>query len=208
MNANPWQVDSIEAFSCLKCPECNFYSRDENYFKDHAMANHPCSVVFFGNPCEKFHNQPDRSINQGQNGNGVFGDTIEVETEVQQSWEIQNSLSKQELQSQTQFNMIDNRFQHNNHSDLLNIHTEGQDEQSHYMPNQDENGHFMLENGPWKPFVAPNLPAGNTQQQIENQQKTNLQGISLQSEQSNSALVKVQILIYAAYFKIQVLTRA
>ena len=48
MNTNPWQVDSIEAFSCLKCPECNFYSRDENYFKDHAMANHPCSVVFFG----------------------------------------------------------------------------------------------------------------------------------------------------------------
>ena len=48
MNPNPWQVDSIEAFTCLKCPECNFYSRDENYFKDHAMANHPCSVVFFG----------------------------------------------------------------------------------------------------------------------------------------------------------------
>ena len=59
------------------------------------------------------------------------------------------------------------------------------------MPNQDENDHFMLENGPLKPFAVPNLPAGNTQQQIEHQQKTNLQGISLQSEQSNSALVKV-----------------
>ena len=62
MDTNPWQVDSIEAFSCLKCPECFFYSRDENYFRNHAMANHPCSVVFFGSPSEKFHNQPDRSV--------------------------------------------------------------------------------------------------------------------------------------------------
>ena len=100
-------------------------------------------------------------------GNGVFGVNNEAETEVQKSWEIQNSLSKQEQQPQTQFNMIGNQFQHNNHSDLLQIHSYKQNEQSHYMPNQDKNGHFMLENGPLKPFAAPNLPAGNIQQQIE-----------------------------------------
>ena len=48
MNTNPWQVDSIWAFSCLKCPECEFYSKEEDYFRSHAMANHPGSAVLFG----------------------------------------------------------------------------------------------------------------------------------------------------------------
>ena len=125
-------------------------------------------------------------------GYGVSGIDNKAETEVQQSWEIQNSLSKQEQQPQTQFNMIDNRFQHNNHSDLLQIQSYEQNEQTHYMPNQDENGHFMLENGPLKPFAAPNLPAGNIQQQIENQQKTNLVDFSDTLKTSSESLQTVQ----------------
>ena len=62
MNTNLWQVESIEAFLCLKCPECDFYSKDQNHFRNHALTNHPCSVVFFGKPCEKLHNQPDHKI--------------------------------------------------------------------------------------------------------------------------------------------------
>ena len=45
---NPWQVDSIQAFSCLKCPECEFYNKEEKYFQEHATENHPKSIVFFG----------------------------------------------------------------------------------------------------------------------------------------------------------------
>ena len=45
---NPWQVGSIQEFSCLKCPECFFDTKDENKFEDHAMANHPMSYVLFG----------------------------------------------------------------------------------------------------------------------------------------------------------------
>ena len=45
---NPWQVDSIQAFSILKCPECFFDTKDENKFEDHAVANHPMSYVLFG----------------------------------------------------------------------------------------------------------------------------------------------------------------
>ena len=48
INTNPWQVDNIWDFSCLKCPECEFYSKEEDYFQSHAMANHPGSAVLFG----------------------------------------------------------------------------------------------------------------------------------------------------------------
>ena len=45
---NPWQVNSIQAFSCLKCPECVFDTKEENNFKNHALDNHPLSFVLFG----------------------------------------------------------------------------------------------------------------------------------------------------------------
>ena len=45
---NPWQVDSMEAFACLKCPECYFTSKQENLFQDHAVQCHPLSHVLFG----------------------------------------------------------------------------------------------------------------------------------------------------------------
>ena len=45
---NPWQVESIQVFSILKCPECFFDTKDENKFEDHAVANHPMSYVLFG----------------------------------------------------------------------------------------------------------------------------------------------------------------
>ena len=49
MNGNPWQVDSIEAFIFLKCPECTlFFTKDEDIFQLHANEYHPLSVVFFG----------------------------------------------------------------------------------------------------------------------------------------------------------------
>ena len=48
MTLNPWQVESIEAFYYLNCPECSFNSKDEIGFQDHAIENHPLSFVFFG----------------------------------------------------------------------------------------------------------------------------------------------------------------
>jgi hypothetical protein len=43
MEINPWQVDSLEAFTCLKCPECTYFSKEESTFKNHATENHPLS---------------------------------------------------------------------------------------------------------------------------------------------------------------------
>ena len=43
---NPWVVESIETFSFYCCPECDFKSKDGDYFKRHAMESHIKSKVF------------------------------------------------------------------------------------------------------------------------------------------------------------------
>ena len=48
METNPWQVDSIEAFAFLNCPECTFLTKEEKYFAYRAAINHPLSNSFFG----------------------------------------------------------------------------------------------------------------------------------------------------------------
>ena len=44
---NPWQVESIQEFYFLKCPECTFDTKEKNCFQDHALENHPLSCVLF-----------------------------------------------------------------------------------------------------------------------------------------------------------------
>ena len=44
---NPWLVDSIQAFAFFNCPECQVKTKDENFFQDHALQNHPLSFEFF-----------------------------------------------------------------------------------------------------------------------------------------------------------------
>ena len=44
---NPWKVENIEAFSFYCCPECDFKSKDRDYFKRHAMESHNKSKIFF-----------------------------------------------------------------------------------------------------------------------------------------------------------------
>ena len=50
---NPWQVESIQAFSIFQCPECRFDSKEEEIFQDHAIENHPLSFVLFGKEFKK-----------------------------------------------------------------------------------------------------------------------------------------------------------
>ena len=44
---NPWIVENIEAFNFYCCPECDFQSKDRDYFKRHAVESHKKSKVFF-----------------------------------------------------------------------------------------------------------------------------------------------------------------
>ena len=47
MAQNPWKVESIQAFYFLKCPECDFDTKEENSFETHATENHPLSLALF-----------------------------------------------------------------------------------------------------------------------------------------------------------------
>ena len=60
MEDNPWQVDSVQAFSFLKCPECIFDTQEEDFFQVHAIENHPLSFVLFG----KTLNEDDIDLHQ------------------------------------------------------------------------------------------------------------------------------------------------
>ena len=53
MNTNPWQVDSIKAFSFLNCPECVFRTKEEGIFAYHAAKNHPLSSAFYDKQIER-----------------------------------------------------------------------------------------------------------------------------------------------------------
>jgi len=44
---NPWDVESLQAFLCLKCPECGFDTQEKDSFQNHAIENHPLSTVLF-----------------------------------------------------------------------------------------------------------------------------------------------------------------
>ena len=45
---NPWNVESLQAFLCLKCPQCVFDTKEKDSFQNHAIENHPLSIVLFG----------------------------------------------------------------------------------------------------------------------------------------------------------------
>ena len=45
---NPWDVESLQAFLCLKCPECGFDTQEKDSFQNHAIENHPKSAILFG----------------------------------------------------------------------------------------------------------------------------------------------------------------
>ena len=48
MTENPWQVESIQAFTIFQCPECLFEAEEEIQFENHATENHSLSFVLFG----------------------------------------------------------------------------------------------------------------------------------------------------------------
>ena len=54
MNKNPWKVKSIQDFSCLNCPECDFNTKEETFLQDHAVEKHPLCFEFCAKSIQSF----------------------------------------------------------------------------------------------------------------------------------------------------------
>ena len=53
MGDNPWEVESVQSFAFLNCPECTFKTKEESFFQNHAIETHPLCFVLFGNYVEE-----------------------------------------------------------------------------------------------------------------------------------------------------------
>ena len=105
MSDNPWLVESIHDFSCFKCPECVFDTKEEEIFEDHATENHPLSFGFFG---EKYEDNTTESI--------TIKDEINVDLSIHEEFEpVVRKLKKNCLDLQTS-------------KEVENIHQENVDE--------------------------------------------------------------------------------
>ena len=47
MHLSPWHVKSLQDFTFICCPECDYKSNDPIPFESHALENHPSSIDFF-----------------------------------------------------------------------------------------------------------------------------------------------------------------
>ena len=52
LHQNPWQVESLDDFTFICCPECTFKSKTESSFQNHALDNHPQCLAFFSENLE------------------------------------------------------------------------------------------------------------------------------------------------------------
>ena len=59
---NPWQVDNLNYFKFLCCPECVFRSKEVTAFESHAVQNHPLSQVLFNNSTELYIKDEDIEV--------------------------------------------------------------------------------------------------------------------------------------------------
>ena len=47
LSENPWLADNIQSFVFINCPECDYKTKKEPTFQDHAKKKHPMSFAFF-----------------------------------------------------------------------------------------------------------------------------------------------------------------
>ena len=89
MDENPWAVESLQAFYFLKCPECNFDTKEEDLFENHATENHPLSFIFFDK----------KSVNED------FG-TIDIKEEPLSHYDTQISRNEEKYSRHNQISPI------------------------------------------------------------------------------------------------------
>ena len=89
---NPWIVENIEAFSFYCCPECDFKSKNQDYFKRHAMESHNKSKVFF------IVTKPENTANKDPLKVGTdYGSQNENEEAMEDFDAIENSVKEESI---------------------------------------------------------------------------------------------------------------
>ena len=96
MAQNPWAVESIQAFYFLKCPECDFNTKKENLFENHATEDHPLSFVLFDKKSAK-----------------IDFDTIDIKEEPFSHFDTQISHDNEKLSVNNQFLPLSSVIEYN-----------------------------------------------------------------------------------------------
>ena len=128
MAQNPWAVESIQAFYFLKCPECDFDTKEDNVFENHATENHPLSFVLF----DKKYVEEDF-------------DTIDIKEEPLSHSDTQISYDDQKSSTHNQFPLLNSVTENNSLLDVPELKQEPTDE-SQVIENEIRNNENYIDN--------------------------------------------------------------
>ena len=97
MTKNPWNVNSIQDFSYLNCPECHFKVKNEQMFQNHAMKNHPLSSILFDGIIKKeiLEGISSKTPDTSQSGTSLFQPKVIDPSKIQ----LNMNFSKSELKT-------------------------------------------------------------------------------------------------------------
>ena len=83
---NPWEVESVQSFAFLNCPECTFKTKEESFFENHAIETHPLCFVLFGNPVQEVtidEQKPDIEASEIEYYVEIKGDEVPSKSELE-----------------------------------------------------------------------------------------------------------------------------
>ena len=143
MDGNPWQVDSLQDFLFLKCPECTFDTQEEENFENHASENHPLSFVFFGKTFMK-----EENVNLEESYSEDYKDPLTINGEIKNQSDITPS---ENLALAPIFSKLSNIKEEDNFEKLPNVKKE-----DFYTTNNLEEDGYMTKKCPECDFSTPN----------------------------------------------------
>ena len=141
MDGNPWQVDSLQDFLFLKCPECTFDTQEEENFENHASENHPLSFAFFGKTFMK-----EENVNLDESYSEDYKDPLTINGEIKNQSDITPSENLALI-----FPKLSNIKEEDNFEKLPNVN-----KKDFYTTNDLEEGGYMTKKCPECDFSTPN----------------------------------------------------
>ena len=145
MDQNPWAVESLQAFYFLKCPECDFNTKEGNSFENHATENHPLSFVLF----DKKYVEEDF-------------DTIDIKEEPLSHSDIQISYQDQKSYTHNQFSPLSYVTEDNSILDVPELKKEPTDECC-IVENQSRNNEIDINTSETEPYFTDVSIIGDNQ---------------------------------------------